>query len=442
MSNKLKIVTIGGGSSYTPELVDGFIKRYEQLPVTELWLVDIEEGKEKLRIVTELAKRMVKKANLPIKIYSTLNADEALVDADFVTTQFRVGLLDARIKDERIPLSHGMIGQETNGAGGMFKAFRTIPVILDLIDKMKKYCPNAWLINFTNPAGIVTEAILRYTDFKKVVGLCNVPITMHMGIARLLGLEQERIRLEISGLNHHVFVTDTFLDGVSIQDKVVEKYCNLKDDEVVTMKNIMANKWSPAIIRSLNAIPCPYFNYYFFTKEVLEQQLKDYEAGKVRGQAVLEIENELFKLYEDESLDVKPKQLEQRGGAHYSDAACNLIASIYTNKCDIQYVNCQNRGAVTNLPYDSAIEVAAVITKDGPKPIAIGELAYTISGTIQMIKSFERMVCEAAVKGDRDLAVAALNLNPLVTSDPLANVIVDELLEAHRKYLPQFFGEE
>ena len=154
MSNKLKIVTIGGGSSYTPELVDGFIKRYEQLPVTELWLVDIEEGKEKLRIVTELAKRMVKKANLPIKIYSTLNADEALVDADFVTTQFRVGLLDARIKDERIPLSHGIIGQETNGAGGMFKAFRTIPVILDLIDKMKKYCPNAWLINFTNPAGI------------------------------------------------------------------------------------------------------------------------------------------------------------------------------------------------------------------------------------------------------------------------------------------------
>lgn len=438
---KLKVVTIGGGSSYTPELVDGFLKRHSEFPLSELWLVDIEDGKEKLEIVTNLARRMVKKSGLPIQIYSTLDVEEALKDADFVTTQFRVGLLDARIKDERIPLSHGMIGQETNGAGGMFKAFRTIPVILDLIEKMKRLCPDAWLINFTNPAGIVTEAILRYTDFKKVVGLCNVPITMHMQFARLLGYEQDRLRLEISGVNHHIFVTDTFLDGVSIQDEIVEKYCNLKDDEVTSMKNIMANKWSESLIRSLNAIPCPYFNYYYFTKETLEQQLKDFSQGKVRGQAVSALEKELFEIYKDENLDVKPVQLEQRGGAHYSDAACNLITSIYTNKCDIQYVNCQNRGAVTNLPYESAIEVAAVITKDGPKPIAVGELPYTISGTIQMIKSFERMVCEAAVKGDRNLAVAALNLNPLVTSDAEANVIVNELLEAHKKYLPQFFGE-
>ena len=167
MKEGIKIVTIGGGSSYTPELIEGFIKRHDELPVKELWLVDIEEGKEKLEIVSNLARRMVKKANIDMKIYSTLDRREALKDADFVTTQFRVGQLDARIKDERIPLSHGLIGQETNGAGGLFKALRTIPVVLDIIKDIKELCSDAWLINFTNPAGIVSEAVFRYTNFKK-----------------------------------------------------------------------------------------------------------------------------------------------------------------------------------------------------------------------------------------------------------------------------------
>lgn len=435
---KLKIVTIGGGSSYTPELIEGFIKRYDELPVTELWLVDIEAGRYKLETVGALAKRMVKKADIPMEIHLSYDRREALKDADFVTTQMRIGLLPARILDERIPLSHGMIGQETNGAGGMFKAFRTIPVILDIVKDMEELCPNAWLINFTNPAGIVTEAVLRYTNFKKVIGLCNVPINLHMGIAGLLGVDEKRIRLEITGLNHHCYVTNTFLDGESIHDKICERYANLKEDEVITMKNVMSNKWSPSLIYGTKAIPCPYFNYYFFTKEVKEKQLHDYANNMVRGQAVKKIEDELFKLYENPDLDVKPKQLEERGGAHYSDAACNLISSIYTNKCDIQYVNCQNKGTISNLPYESAVEAAAVITKDGPKPIAIGEIPYTINGTIQMIKSFERMVCEAAVTGNRDLAVAALDMNPLVTSDTDANIIVDELIEAHKAYLPQF----
>ena len=173
---KLKIVTIGGGSSYTPELVEGFIKRYHELPVTELWLVDIEEGKEKLEIVGNLAKRMVEAAGIPMKVFLSLDRQEALKDADFVTTQLRVGQLQARILDERIPLSHGIIGQETNGAGGMFKAFRTIPVILDIVEDMKKLCPDAWLINFTNPAGMVTEAVLRYGNFKKAVSYTHLTL--------------------------------------------------------------------------------------------------------------------------------------------------------------------------------------------------------------------------------------------------------------------------
>lgn len=435
----IKIVTIGGGSSYTPELVEGFIKRYDKLPVRELWLVDIEEGRHKLEIVGALAQRMVEKAGLPMKVILSYDRREALKDADYVTTQMRVGLLDARIKDERIPLSHGIIGQETNGAAGMFKAFRTIPVILDIVKDMEELCPNAWMINFTNPAGIITEAVIRYTNFKKVIGLCNVPVNMVNGFARLLKVDPDRVTMEISGLNHHIFATDIFVDGKSVLDEILEIYQHIDAEDAISMKNFSTLPFSEGFIRGLDCIPCPYHNYYFFTKEQLSEELEEFKEGRVRGEVVKKVEDELFELYKDQNLDVKPKQLEQRGGARYSDAACNLICSLYNDTGDIQYVDVRNNGAVSNLPADSAVEIACVITGGGPKPVAVGELKPQINGTIQTIKTFERLVCEAAVTGNRDLAVTALNMNPLCPSDNLANVVVDELMEAHKKYLPQFF---
>jgi len=433
MKKELKIVTLGGGSSYTPELVEGFILRYAHLPVKELWLVDIEEGLDKLNIVGKLAKRMVEKAGVDMKIITTLDRKHALKDADFVTTQMRIGQLEARIKDERIPLSHGLIGQETNGAGGMFKALRTIPVIFEIVKEMQELCPNAWLINFTNPAGMVTEAILRYTDFKKTIGLCNVPVGMVAGFAKLLEVDSSQIRMEIQGSNHNIFVTDVFVDGESVFPELLEKY--IANNANTTMRNIEALEYSEDLIRGLNAIPCPYHNYYFFTKEQLETQLEEYKDGKVRGEVVKKVEEELFEIYKDENLDVKPKQLELRGGALYSDAACNLIASIYNDTCDIQYVNVANNGTFYNLPPDASIETACMITKDGPKPIGFGKLNPNITANIQMIKTFERLVCESAFKGDRTPAIAALNINPLCPSDKLANIIFDELLEAHKPYL-------
>ncbi|WP_312427678.1 6-phospho-beta-glucosidase [Lacrimispora sp.] len=438
----IKIVTIGGGSSYTPELVEGFIKRYEKLPVRELWLVDIEAGREKLETVGALAQRMVKKAGLPMKVILSYDRREALKDADYVTTQMRVGLLDARIKDERIPLSLGMIGQETNGAAGMFKAFRTIPVILDIVKDMKELCPEAWMINFTNPAGMITEAVLRYTDYKKVIGLCNVPVNMVNGFARLLDVEPERVTMELSGLNHHIFATDVFVDGQSRLEEILKIYQHISAEDAISMKNFSTLPFSPEFIRGLHCIPCPYHNYYYFTKEQLEEELKEYKEGRVRGEVVKKVEEELFELYKDENLDVKPKQLEMRGGARYSDAACNLICSLHNNTGDIQYVDVRNNGTITNLPADSAVEAACIITSGGPKPIAVGELKPQINGTIQTIKTFERLVCEAAVTGNRDLAVTALNMNPLCASDHDANAVIHELLEAHKEYLPQFFKNE
>ncbi|OUP77356.1 6-phospho-beta-glucosidase [Erysipelatoclostridium sp. An173] len=434
----VKIVTIGGGSSYTPELVEGFINRYDTLPIKELCLVDIPEGKEKLETVGALAQRMVKKAGLPMKVTLSYNRKEALKGADFVTTQMRIGRLPSRILDERIPISHGMIGQETNGAGGMFKAFRTIPVILDIVKDIQEICPDAWLINFTNPAGMVNEAIYRYTDFKRAIGLCNVPVNMVSGFAKMLNAKEEDVTMEIQGVNHFIFATDVFVNGVSRFDELLDRYANLKEEDTIQMKNFVSLPYSPSFIKGLKAIPCPYHNYYFYTKEQLEEEQEQFKTGTVRGEVVSKTEDELFELYGHEELAVKPKQLEMRGGAKYSDAACNLIQSIYNNTGDIQYVDVRNNGAIADLPMDSAVEVACRITADGPKPVATGALKLPISGYVHMMKSFERLVCEAAVTGDRDLAVTALNINPLCPSDALANIVVDELIEAHKEYLPQF----
>ncbi|KAF9404608.1 hypothetical protein HW555_014256 [Spodoptera exigua] len=437
MEKGLKIATIGGGSSYTPELIEGFIKRFKEMPIKEIWLVDIEEGKEKLEIVGALAKRMIAKANLPIKIVLTLDRQAALKDADFVTTQFRVGQLAARVKDESIPLKYNTIGQETNGPGGLFKGLRTIPVILKICEEMLELCPNAWLVNFTNPAGMVTEAVLRYSNLKKVVGLCNGPIGIEKGIAELLKVSVNRIYVEFSGLNHMVFAKRIYLDGEDCTEYVMELMTGSAGN-TISLKNIEDLGWEPEFLKKLGMVPIGYLRYYFQTSKMLAEQLVAVENEGTRAQVVQRVERELFELYKDETLAIKPPQLEQRGGAYYSEAACNLICSIYTDKRDIQTVNTQNKGAIADIDPMSAVEVNCVITKQGPIPLVTGELPVSIKGLVQQIKSFERTAAEAAVTGDYATALLAMTINPLVPNDTDAKKMLDELLAAHVEYLPQF----
>ena len=434
MKNGIKIVTIGGGSSYTPELVEGFIKRHKELPVKELWLVDIEEGKHKLEIVGNLAKRMVKKAGVDMEVNLTLDRREALKDADFVTTQLRVGLLDARIKDERIPLSHGVIGQETNGAGGLFKALRTVPVVLDIIKDIEELCPNAWLVNFTNPTGVISEAVFKYTNFRRYIGLCNVPIGVKNGMADILEVSNDRVEMDFAGLNHMVYALNVRLDGKDITKEAIEKFVTSS----LTMQNIKDIPLNADFVRALGVIPCPYHKYYYKHKEMLEEELEGFKDGKTRGETVKALEDDLFELYKDENLAVKPPQLEKRGGAYYSDAACNLINSIYNDKKDIQVVNTLNNGAIRDFREDSAAEMSCVITKEGPKPLSVGYLPVAVSGLVTEIKSFEILAAKAAVEGDYNAALQALCINPLIPSDDLAKTILDEMMEAHKEYLPQF----
>ncbi len=438
MSKKgLKIVTIGGGSSYTPELVEGLIKRYSDLPVSEYWLVDIEAGKEKLEIVGALAKRMVEKAGVPMEIHLTLDRREALKDADFVTTQLRVGLLPARAKDERIPLSKGFLGQETNGAGGLFKALRTVPVILDIAKDMQELCPEAWLINFTNPAGVVTEALLRYSDHKKVIGVCNVPIGMQFGAAELMGVENDRVRMDQLGLNHMVYGQSVYVDGKDVTAEALDKMIN--DESTQTMANIAAMGWDPAFIKATGVFPCPYHRYYYKKRDMLDHEIEAYKKGQTRAEVVMEVEKKLFELYKNVDLKEKPEELAKRGGAHYSDVACEVISSIFNDKHTVLAVNTANNGLIPMFEDMSAIEVSCYITKEGPKPVeTIKPLPVFAQGLVSQIKAFERLAAEAAYTGNYDTALLAMTTNPLVANDVDGKKLLNEMLVAHKQFLPQF----
>ncbi|MCS2147713.1 6-phospho-beta-glucosidase [Scandinavium manionii] len=439
MSQKLKIVTIGGGSSYTPELLEGFIKRYHELPVTELWLVDVEGGQEKLDIIHALCERMVQKAGVPMTVHKTLNRREALKDANFVTTQLRVGQLQAREKDERIPLSHGYLGQETNGAGGLFKGLRTIPVVFDIIKDVQEICPDAWVINFTNPAGMVTEAVYRHTDFKRFIGVCNIPIGMKMFITDVLKLtDKDDLSIDLFGLNHMVFIRDVIVNGESRFAELLDGVASGKLT-ANTVKNIFDMPFSEGLIRSLNLLPCSYLLYYFKQKEMLAIEMGEYYKGGARAQVVQKVEKQLFELYKDPDLNIKPKELEQRGGAYYSDAACEVINAIYNDKQAEHYVNVPHYGHVENIPADWAVEMTCILGRDGAKPHPrLTHFDDKVLGLIHTIKGFEVAASHAALSGEFNDVLLALNLSPLIHSDKDAEVLARELILAHEKWLPNF----
>lgn len=437
MTTGIKLVTIGGGSSYTPELMEGFIKRYEELPIREIWLVDIEAGKEKLDIVGQMAQRMWDTSPYDVNVHLTLDRREALKDADFVTTQFRVGLLDARIKDERIPLSYGMVGQETNGAGGILKAFRTIPVILDIVEDMKQLCPDAWLVNFTNPSGMVTDAVIRYGKWDKVIGLCNVPVNAMMAEPELIGKKPEELIHSFAGLNHFHWHRVHDVNGTDVTRDIIDK---MYDGDSGIPANIHDMPFFKEQLEQMNMIPCGYHRYYYRAEEMLAHMLEEYRDPAVgtRAEQVKQTEAELFELYKDPNLDHKPEQLSKRGGAHYSDAACETIASIYANKNTHIVVSTKNNGAVPDLAPDDVVEVSAYIGATGAKPIAFGTLAPAEKGWLQVMKNMELCVEEAAVTGDYGLALQAFIINPLIPSGETAKRVLDELLIAHKDHLPQF----
>lgn len=429
----MKIAVIGGGSSYTPELMEGIINHKDSLPVTEVVLIDIPEGQEKVSINTAFAKRMAEKAGLPISVRYTLDRREGLKDASFVIAQIRVGGLDAREKDERIPLKYDVIGQETTGPGGFFKALRTIPVMLSICRDMEEVCKDAWLINFTNPSGIITEAILKNTKVK-CIGLCNVSINMRYDAAERLSVSPDELDCRFIGLNHLSVMNHAYYQG---KDRILDAVSVENTESVV--KNIQKDAEMDAVAKELGCLLSPYMQYFYTEKEALQhEKMEAIGLTGTRAAQVKEVEKNLFECYKDVNLREKPAALAKRGGARYSMAAICLIDSIYNDTNDVQVVDVFNNGIIPQLPDDVVIEVNCRIGRNGAAPLA-SDVPASVLGLISQIKAYEEYTIEAAITGDRNKALIALLNNPLIHDVRDAKGILNELLEVHRAYLPAFF---
>jgi 6-phospho-beta-glucosidase len=424
--SKLKITIIGAGSTYTPELMEGIIQRITVLPVTEIALMDIHH--RKLEIVGNLCERMIEKAGLKIKLVFTLNLEEALDGADFVLAQIRVGQLACRVLDEKIPLKYGLIGQETTGIGGFFKALRTIPAIFEIAKHMEQSCPDAWLINFSNPSGILAQALQNYTKIK-TIGLCNAPINMISGVEQALDLED--LDIQYVGLNHLSFIT-----GIKKGEEDLLKEALLQGVNGKGMKNIPLQGFSSELIQTIGAIPSSYLEYFYYRDDKLKHLM---EEDKCRGEECMEIEERLLALYQDLSLMEKPKELEKRGGARYSEAAISLVDAIYNDKQEIHIVNILNENALEFMAPDDSVEISAMVGKDGVKPIPIrGFKNQHVIEIMQTVKAYERHTVLAAINGDDSEAMKALLIHPLIGDYHKAKLCYEEMKQAHKAYLPQF----
>lgn len=421
-SAALKICVIGAGSTYTPELVEGLIDRAEALPVRELALVDID--RERLDNLTQMARRMFVTAGLDVPVTSTDDRRVGIEGADFVLNQIRVGGQAARIRDEKTGRRHDVVGQETTGPGGFAKALRTIPVALGIARDIRELSPDAWMINFTNPAGMVTESLLCYGGVK-VMGLCNSPFGLQAEIARAIGVETDRIRIDIIGLNHLSWVRTVYLDGEDITDRVIGEIA--ADD----------SGFDPALIEALHMIPSSYLRYFYHQQQVLAQQR---EGGKTRGEQVWEIEQQLLEMYRDPELCCKPPLLARRGGAYYSTLAVSLVEAIANDTSAVHIVDCRNGGALPDLPEDVAVEIPAVINRQGAHAVTAGHMPFSVRGLVQHVKSYEELTIEAAVTGSERAALLALNANPLVPSFEAAKALWKDIREENRDFLPQFAG--
>ncbi|MCC7117977.1 MAG: 6-phospho-beta-glucosidase [Anaerolineales bacterium] len=430
----LKVAVIGGGSTYTPELINGFLARVEKFPVNELWLMDIDE--ERLKIVGGFAQRMVEAKGAPFKVILTTDQRAAVKDADYVTTQLRVGHMEARKRDEYLGLRHGLIGQETTGVGGMGKALRTIPVILQIAKDMQELAkPGAPLVNFTNPAGLVTQALTQYAKETPSVGVCNVPLNAKMNI--LGRLEQatgkkipaERAELNTLGLNHLSWHRGFTVDGEDVWPQVIQGY-------VDELRKSEHPEWDPHLIEILQMMPNYYLQYFYNTDKKFKEQEK---WPPSRAEEVIEVEKSLLKDYANPALTEPPADLMKRGGAYYSTVATQLLNAHYNNLGETHVVNVKNDGAVKEWPAEWVLEIPSTVNKSGIKPLPAEPLPAACFGLISAVKAYELLTVEAAVHGDRNAAYQALLVHPIGPKASQVQAVLDDLLETHREYLPQFF---
>jgi 6-phospho-beta-glucosidase len=408
----MKVAVIGAGSTYTPELVSGLVRERDRLNVTELVLHDIDP--ERLEVVGGLSRRILERQGFTGQLGLTGELDQALDCADAVLIQIRVGGQAARLRDETIPAACGCVGQETTGAGGLAKAMRTVPVVLEIAERARELAAaNAWIVDFTNPVGIVTRALLDAGH--RAIGLCNVAINFQRQIASHLGVPPERVLVDQVGLNHLTWIRAVWVDGRNVLPEVIGGYGDTLAHEIGLPR---------ALIDDLGAIPSYYLRYFYAEREVVQEQ----RMTKPRARVVAEIERDLLELYRDPSLTEKPALLERRGGAYYSEAAIELVASLVSDSGDVRVVDVRNGGALAGLADDDVVEVPARIRAGGAEPVEQPPLAPELLGLVQHVAAYERLAASAAVAGDRDAARRALMAHPLVREYRLAETMLGRLL--------------
>jgi 6-phospho-beta-glucosidase len=417
----VKITIIGAGSSYTPEIIEGLANRKASLPVEEVVLVDIDE--KRLEIMAGFCRRFLKHLGHDIRIETTTDRRAAMAGARFVIVQIRVGGNIQRVQDEKIPLKYGIIGQETTGPGGMFKAFRTIPVMLDIARDVAAV--NPWMVNYTNPTGLVTEAVTKYTH-THIAGLCSGGLFPRWAVSQILEVPAESVHYDYVGLNHMNFAYNLSVGGRLLTDAEFDRVA----------ESYMGGSVHPELVKTLRLLPSPYLQYYFHrsrkVKEVKEHPLS-------RGEEVQKIEAEVFQAYADENQVNKPAALAKRGGGGYSEVAWGVIDAIYKDRDATIIINVPNRGAVPGLPGDAVLEIPCLVNASGIHPLNVPAVPSSVWGLIAAVKNYEQLAVEAAVTGSRQTALLALMAHPLVGDYEVAGPLLDEMLAANRAYLPQFY---
>ncbi|WRZ92869.1 6-phospho-beta-glucosidase [Streptomyces sp. NBC_01007] len=418
----MKLTVVGGGSTYTPELIDGFARLRDTLPVEELVLVD--PAAERLELVGGLARRIFAKQGHPGRIVTTSDLDAGVEGADAVLLQLRVGGQAAREQDETWPLECGCVGQETTGAGGLAKALRTVPVVLDIAERVRRSNPDAWIIDFTNPVGIVTRALLQAGH--KTVGLCNVAIGFQRKFAGLLGVSPADVHLDHVGLNHLTWETGVRLggpEGENVLPRLLAEHGGAVAEDL---------RLPRALVESLGVVPSYYLRYFYAHDEVV----RELRTKPSRAAEVAEMERQLLTMYGDPALDGKPELLAKRGGAYYSEAAVDLAASLLGGGgSPYQVVNTYNRGTLPFLPDDAVIEVQAAVNAKGPSPLPVPAVDPLYAGLMANVTAYEDLALEAALRGGRDRVFRALLAHPLVGQYAYADTLTDQLIAHNREHL-------
>ncbi|MEV5243259.1 6-phospho-beta-glucosidase [Streptomyces cinnamoneus] len=414
----MKLAVVGGGSTYTPELVDGFARLRDVLPVTELVLID--PAADRLELVGGLSRRILARQGHPGRVTWTADLDAGVDGADAVLLQLRVGGQAAREQDETWPLECGCVGQETTGAGGLAKALRTVPVVLDIAERVRRRNPGAWIVDFTNPVGIVTRALL--TAGHRAVGLCNVAIGFQRKFAKLLGVAPGEVELEHVGLNHLTWERAVRVGGQDVLPRLLAEH-----GEAIAADLRMPR----ALLDRLGVVPSYYLRYFYAHDAVVEElRTKPSRAAEVAA-----MERRLLALYADPALDEKPELLAKRGGAFYSEAAVALTSSLLADTGDVQVVNTFNNGTLPFLPDDAVVEVPATIGAHGARPLPVRPLEPLYSGLVAGVTAYEQLALEAALKGGRGRVFEALLAHPLIGQSAYADRLTDELLAHNREHL-------